>query len=179
MGRIEKAKEIATNAHQGQLRKWSDPVVDYIVHPLRVAEKLSSLEDVTETEVIAAILHDVKEDCDPKWMVEIEANFSQEVVKLVEELTNPTHTEEWVTKSRAEKREADWAHLKTISKSAKRIKLVDRFDNLSDYDFMPFKFLSKYIPESKILLEICKESDPIMAQELEELINEICVKYGL
>ena len=53
---LEKAIQIAVDAHTGQIDKGNNP---YILHPLRV---MLSLEN--EEEQIVGILHDVVEDCD-------------------------------------------------------------------------------------------------------------------
>ena len=54
MSRLQRAIEIATEAHKGQFDKSGK---DYIGHPLRVMEM-----GKTEEEKIAGVLHDVVED---------------------------------------------------------------------------------------------------------------------
>jgi len=70
-------------AHQAQLDKAGAP---YILHPLRMMLRMSS-----ETEMMAAILHDVVEDTD--WTLDglRQAGFSDEVVQAVECLTHREH----------------------------------------------------------------------------------------
>ena len=170
MNLIEKAEKIAREAHKDQKRKWSDD--PYFVHPERVAKKVSELKGANEVDVAAAYCHDVIEDTDfpPE---ELEKQLGSEVLNLVLELTNPTHTPEWDKKRRIEKRLADWQHLLTISDRAKRIKMVDRWDNLQDMGFaQPNSFLRKYLVESRIILEILKPADYNMAKELEAVIED-------
>lgn len=80
MTTLGKAIAIAAQAHQDQYDKAGAP---YILHPLRMMLRMSS-----ETEMIAAILHDVVEDTD--WTLDKlrQAGFSEEVVQVVECLTH-------------------------------------------------------------------------------------------
>lgn len=79
---IEKAYNIANNAHQGQLRKSGEP---YIIHPLYVAIILADLELDKET-IVAGILHDVVEDTIMTGD-EIKAEFGEDVALLVDGVT--------------------------------------------------------------------------------------------
>ena len=72
MSTLEKAIQIATEAHKGQLDKSGK---DYIGHPLRVMEMGN-----TEEEKIVGVLHDVVEDTE--WTFEaLEAEgFSKQII---------------------------------------------------------------------------------------------------
>src|SRR5262245_16241097 len=80
MATLGKAIAIAAQAHQDQYDKAGAP---YILHPLRMMLRMSS-----ETEMMAAILHDVVEDTD--WTLDQlrQAGFPEEVVQAVECLTH-------------------------------------------------------------------------------------------
>ncbi len=167
-----KAANMAREAHAGVFRKWtpSENPEPYFNHPERIANRVAVLPGATDDDVAAAYLHDVLEDTKfPSSL--IAANCGEVVIDLVKELTNPTHTPEWEGRSRAEKRQADWEHLKTVSSRAKRIKLVDRIDNLGGFLRMPFNFLRKYIEETRQIHSICKAADPELASELLVLIE--------
>lgn len=174
---VENITKIATEAHKGQFRKWTKEQTPYIVHPLRVADKISKLKNTNVDDIAGAIAHDLIEDVAiPQNKVEyykdlIIKECNETVWNLILELTNPSASPEWDNKPRKEKREKDWAHIRTISDRAKRIKLADRIDNLRDVSFIPTKLLQKYLLESEVLLEICGYVDELLAKELKEAIE--------
>ena len=79
---IQKAYEVAREAHKDQKRKSGEP---YIIHPLCVAIILADLELDKET-IVAGLLHDAVEDT---WMTseEVEKEFGPEVALLVDGVT--------------------------------------------------------------------------------------------
>ena len=87
MSTLERAIQIATEAHKGQLDKAGK---DYIGHPLRVMEM-----GRTEEEKIVGVLHDVVEDGD--WTFEaLEAEgFSKEVISALRCVTKTSENENY------------------------------------------------------------------------------------
>ena len=79
---IEKAYNVANDAHKGQTRKSGEP---YIIHPLYVAIILADLELDKET-IVAGLLHDVVEDT-VMTIDEIKAEFGDDVALLVDGVT--------------------------------------------------------------------------------------------
>ena len=79
---IEKAYKIASEAHEGQVRKSGEA---YIIHPLCVAIILAELELDKET-IVAGLLHDVVEDT-VMTVDEIAKEFSGEIALLVDGVT--------------------------------------------------------------------------------------------
>jgi len=79
---IEKAYQIAYDAHKDQVRKSGEP---YIIHPLCVAIILADLELDKET-IVAGILHDVVEDT-IMTDDEIRKEFGPDVALLVDGVT--------------------------------------------------------------------------------------------
>jgi len=77
---LEKAKEIAEKAHQGQADKGGHP---YILHPVRVMERCE-----TEEEKIIAILHDVLEDSDYALGDLRKEGFAEEILEALVCLTH-------------------------------------------------------------------------------------------
>lgn len=110
MSTLERAIAIAANAHEGQVDKAGAP---YILHPLRMMLRLS-----TTDERIAAVLHDVVEDCGISLdMLRIEG-FSERVIEAIDSVT----------------RRPDESYDSFVLRAAsnpigRRVKLVDLQDN--------------------------------------------------
>ena len=87
MSTLERAIQIATEAHKGQLDKAGR---EYIGHPIRVMDM-----GRTEDEKIVGVLHDVIEDTD--WTFErLEAEgFSQEVINALRCVTKTSENENY------------------------------------------------------------------------------------
>ncbi|MCD7855932.1 MAG: bifunctional (p)ppGpp synthetase/guanosine-3',5'-bis(diphosphate) 3'-pyrophosphohydrolase [Clostridiales bacterium] len=82
LDKVEKAYELAKEAHDGQLRKSGEP---YIIHPLSVALILADMEMDMES-IEAGLLHDVVEDTRFSKN-DITAMFSPKVSLLVDGVT--------------------------------------------------------------------------------------------
>lgn len=83
VARVRSAYELANEAHGPQLRASGLP---YIVHPVAVARLLAELGMDDDT-LVAALLHDVLEDCEPPFRERIEREFGGEVLHLIEGVT--------------------------------------------------------------------------------------------
>lgn len=171
---IIKAARFAAEAHRGQWRKYTE--VPYIVHPMRVAGRLTLTPGATEEVVAAAWLHDVVEDC-PNFRNSLHREFPTEVTLLVGELTNPSiHYPEF---NRATRKQMDREHLARASYWAKVVKLVDRIDNLNDMVGAKGGFKVKYCAESVLLVSAVYLSDPDdkvirgLRDEAEEAISRL------
>ena len=79
MNILEEAIIYATIMHQGKIRKFGD--TPYILHPLEVAQILSTMTDDQEI-ITAGILHDIVEDTDGT-LAEIRSRFGDRVAELV------------------------------------------------------------------------------------------------
>ena len=83
---IQRAYDVALQAHEGQLRKTGDP---YFVHCFATAEKLADLR--LPAEVIAAgIMHDVVEDTDVT-LKEIKDAFGNDIAGMIKSVTKLGH----------------------------------------------------------------------------------------
>lgn len=87
MSTLERAIEIATEAHQGQLDKAGK---DYIGHPLRVMAMGRTL-----AEKIVGVLHDVIEDSDWTFGMLQNEGFSPEVIEALRCVTKTSENENY------------------------------------------------------------------------------------
>ena len=86
---VEQAYWFADECHEGQMRQSGEP---YIAHPLETALFLADLRLDYHT-IVAALLHDVVEDCDCS-LDDITERFGPEVSKLVDGVTKLTRMDD-------------------------------------------------------------------------------------
>src|SRR6266702_6800801 len=82
METIQRAYEVANEAHRGVVRISGDP---YIQHPLEVALLLADMR-IDADGIVAALLHDVVEDTD-YTLEELSAHFGEAVANIVDGVT--------------------------------------------------------------------------------------------
>lgn len=161
---IRRAYDFAAAAHDGQMRKSGEP---YIVHPLSVAHLLAEMH-FDPAVIVAGLLHDVLEDCDvPR--PELEAQFGQEVLTLVEGVTKLDKVEERVKEDSMRSR--DLQELESLRKLLLAmvqddvrvifIKLADRLHNM--------RTLGSLSPESQLR----------MARETLEIFAPVANRLGI
>lgn len=163
------AKELATIAHKGQFRKFSNEA--YVEHPKRVAQTVLKYKESKQIEdlMIAAVLHDTIEDTYVKLEM-IQERFGDLVASLVLELTS----DEDITGS--QKAEYLSVKMKNMSSWALVIKLADRLDNVSDLRHVNKSFRQKYIKETRyILSRLIEETDLSMThlQLIHDILKEV------
>lgn len=140
--RIRYAYYLAEQAHSGQMRGSGEP---YITHPLAVAGILVELR-VDDDSIVAALLHDVLEDCHDVSREKIEREFGQDVLNIVEGVTKlkfkaPDGATP-IQRSRAETSRAAETLRKMLLAMANDfrviiIKLADRLHNMMTLDGLP------------------------------------------
>ena len=138
MSTLERAIEIAIEAHRGQLDKAGN---DYINHPLRVMAASKSAE-----EKIVGVLHDVVEDTDWTFEMLADEGFSNEIIEALRCVTKLSDSEPY---------DKFIARVKT-NPLAVAVKLNDLSDNM-DIRRLPYlsdkdvKRLKKYLKAYKQL----------------------------
>ena len=139
MSTLERAIEIATEAHKGQYDKAGN---DYIGHPLRVMDM-----GRTEEEKIVGVLHDVVEDTEWTFAQLAAEGFSQEVIDALQCVTKLSENENY----------DDFIDRVKKNPLATAVKINDLSDNM-DIRRLPYlsdkdvKRLKKYLKAYKKLI---------------------------
>lgn len=122
MNGIQKAKEFATKAHEGQVRKFTGE--NFINHPLEVGEILESLH-FSEDIIIAGILHDTIEDTDTT-VSDLRIAFGDEIAETVKAVTHGNG--DWI-----EDRLKYIKNVKWHGHDAIAVALADKIANIGDF----------------------------------------------
>ncbi len=125
--KFEQALLFALHIHAGQIRKGSQ--TPYYAHILGVASLV--LEDGgTETEAIAALLHDAAEDgAGQNTLDEIRAQFGDEIAEIVLDCSDTLETPKPPWRAR---KQAHIDHLKTSRPESMHVKLADKVHNANN-----------------------------------------------
>ena len=152
MNMLEEAIIYATVLHQGKIRKLNSK--PYILHPMEVAQILSTMTD-DETVITAGILHDIVEDTDGT-LEEIEKRFGKRVAFLVSSESEKEYPDE-------DKR-ATWKRRKEESLSVlgesrdigvKMLWLADKLSNIRS-------LAGAYSEQGEALWQQLNQNDPAM-----------------
>jgi (p)ppGpp synthase/HD superfamily hydrolase len=166
---ILRSARFAQRAHAGQQRKYSHR--PFIEHPARVAARVMLLDSITVAAVAAAWLHDVLEDCGYSRDELRHAGFPDATLDLVVELTNVSSARQQLP--RARRKQMDRDRLARVSPTAKRIKMVDRVDNLREVNLATRDFQSLYVAETVLLLPCLADADTLLADEVCQAVEEL------
>lgn len=161
MSRLYKAITFATKVHSGVNRKGKD--IPYITHPLTVALILSRVTQ-DENIIIAGILHDTIEDCEPYGSVTkefLEKEFNAEVARMVNDVTEKDKTLPWF-----ERKMEALKHIKHMQNDSLLVKSADVLHNLTD--------LNEEIKQNGVIaFKNFKASKEDIILRYEKLIQEI------
>ena len=141
--RIEHARIWAGMKHKGQCRKYTGE--PYFEHPLAVAELVRE-QGLSETAIVAAILHDTVEDTDAT-LEEVWELFGEEVAEYVWYLTKPP---EFVG-NRSVRKEHDRNRLSLAPEEVKFIKFFDIIHNAGSIKKHDMTFYNVWRHEMQLL----------------------------
>jgi len=176
---IQKAKQFAKQAHEGQYRKFGKKL-PYFSHPEKVAKIIISLSDKLKDSkklvylIVAAYLHDVVEDSD-YTINDIEKLFGHFVAQLVNELTSDKEKIKILGKEKYLVNK-----VLNISYWALIIKLADRLDNVSDISYLintdknQINWAKNYSKQTHIIISQLEKSRKFT--RIEKPIIEILIK---
>lgn len=136
---IIEAYDIAKEAHKLQQRSYTHSA--YIIHPMEIASYLSSISHVTKDEVIAALLHDVVEDCGFS-LKELGQNFGEKVEHHITYLTDIATKEDG---NRDKRTALNFEHFKKSIDETKNIKALDIISNSRTILICDSRFSVDYI----------------------------------
>ncbi|MCK4547540.1 MAG: bifunctional (p)ppGpp synthetase/guanosine-3',5'-bis(diphosphate) 3'-pyrophosphohydrolase [Candidatus Eisenbacteria sp.] len=118
---IERARQFATEAHDGQYRKSTR--VPYIEHPMRVARMLEKMNAPPEV-IAAGWLHDTTEDTriSPE---DLRREFGEKVADIVAGASEPDKSLTWERRKRGTIKK-----LRTVALESALVSAADKIDNL-------------------------------------------------
>ena len=168
---IEKAYNVASEAHKDQKRKSGEP---YIIHPICVGIILAELELDKET-IAAGLLHDVVEDT-AMTTEEISKEFSPEIAVLVDGVTKLTQldlSQDKIEIQAENLRKMFLAMAKDIRVIL--IKLADRLHNLRTLQYQsPAKQIEKSLETMDIYAPLAHR---LGISKIKIELDDLCMQY--
>ena len=167
---IDKAYNIAREAHFGQLRYSGQP---YIIHPIAVAKVLIEL-GMDSDSIVVALLHDTVEDTTIS-LAKIKEMFGEEIATLVDGVTKLGK----VPLSTKEEQQAENIRKMLLAMSVDIrviiIKLADRLHNMRTLDFMrPQKRRDKALETLEIYAPIAHR---LGIRAIKEELEDLAISY--
>lgn len=173
---IEKVKEYAKKAHEGQMRKYTPE--PYIVHPVRVMELCKEYTSSIPV-LCAALLHDVledtevsKEDLKQFLLSVMNDKHASLTLCLVVELTDvyvKKDYPQWNRKTR-KKKEAD--RIAQTDAASQTIKYADIIDNCKEIVKYDQEFGPKFLHECKMLLQRIPKGNVQLYERAKALVQK-------
>lgn len=173
---IEKVKEFASRAHDGQRRKYTPE--PYIVHPVRVMQLCK--EHTSSTPVLcAALLHDVLEDTEvskdelKQFLFSVMNKKDAELtLQLVVELTDvyvKADYPQWNRHTRKKKEAERIAHTSSLAQTIKYADIIDNCKEIIRYDK---DFGPRFLRECKGLMDRMNKGDQQLYNRAKEMIEK-------
>ena len=164
------ALKFAAAKHSRQRRKDLE-ATPYINHPIEVAEVISRIGGITELPtLLAAILHDTIEDTETTPQ-EIEDCFGQEVLLLVQEVTDDKSL------PKQERKRLQVEHAPNLSTHAKLIKIGDKICNVSEITPVqpvewPLQRKLEYLDWAEKVVLGCRGCNPALEQHFDDVLKK-------
>ena len=178
--RYGEAVAYAIGAHEGQTRKGTPH--PYVAHPIAVSALVIE-HGGSEDQAIAALLHDVLEDCGEHHAAEIENRFGSGVIEIVRAMTDGVHDETGAKPPWKARKEAYIWHLAEAPPSVALVAAADKAHNagaisadhaeMGDQVFAKFKaskeetvwyyrslaevLAARLGPEHRLVTRLCRE----------------------
>ena len=165
-----RALEFSAAKHRDQRRKDRE-ASPYINHPIEVASVLANVGGVDDlTTLVAAILHDTIEDTQTTGE-ELEAQFSPDVRRLVEEMSDDKNL------LKAERKRLQVELAPSLSARAKLIKLGDKICNLRDVIHRPpahwtLERRREYLDWTERVVAGCRGCNPALELWYDQTLRE-------
>lgn len=153
---LTKAVLFATEAHEGQTRKYTGE--PYITHPMAVAKMVSDFGG-DFNQVIAAYLHDTVEDVNRVTNQIIHANFGDDIGMLVHGMTKNIYPE---GTKRVDKKAAEAKRLAATDPRVQFIKGCDITHNSGTIIQHDVKFGALYLQENMNAVTLMTDMDSIL-----------------
>jgi len=159
----------AFDKHDGQKRKSGEP---YIVHPRDVAITLAEYR-VDPNTIVSGLLHDVIEDTDATYNDVLKAT-NKDIADIVKSLTNDrdVRTEEGRDPYMINK-------LRSLTALELNVKLLDRLDNIQDFNSAPPYFIERYGTATRNIINAISQGPNVnrMSQLIMSEIMIVINKY--
>lgn len=170
---ITKAVLFATEAHEGQTRKYTGE--PYITHPMAVAHIVSGFGGTIE-QVIAAYLHDTVEDVKRVTHQIIVANFGEDVAMLVHGMTKHEYPE---GTKRKEKKAAEAIRLADCCERVQFIKCADIIHNSGTIIQHDVEFGALYLEENLHAVTGMTKADSTIREYALAILTAEVAKLGV
>lgn len=164
--KIEHARMWAGVCHRGQVRKYTGEA--YITHPEAVAELVRN-HGLSETAIVAALLHDTVEDTNATFE-DIEELFGKEVAEYVWYLTKPPA----YVGNRATRKEHDRLRLQKAPEEVRIIKFYDIYHNAGSIKEHDPEFWERFRYETTLMMvALDVESIETLMPKYSDFVNSL------